>query len=140
MTQYQDKRLKAKDQFIIYNQSEKFYSPSDKQIKSLYYWFKHIGLKLPRKVPNTFLYEGLILESETSVYKWWRAVLEREYHCRIQDLIDGNDLTLSRFLHTDGRKNNEYGHLETWIREVAQCDLYECYKKDIEPETPVYSK
>lgn len=66
----------------------------------LYYLLNYPVSQLRPK--NSMLYDALILNAEVSVNKWWRTVLNRGYHCRIQDLIDGNELSCSRFIQLQG--------------------------------------
>lgn len=141
MQQYFSGEIKPNQQFVIENNTADEYHMPERAIGALLYYLLNYP-EGPIRPPNSMLYDALILNAETSVIKWWREVLNRGYHCKIEDLIDGNELTCSRFITIEGRKPQEgTDYIDSWIREISQKDLYYRYKKDLfaRSENPVFN-
>lgn len=149
MQQYFSGEIKPNQQFVIENTTYDEYHMSETAIAALLHYLLSYP-EGPLRPVNSMLYDSLILNAETSVVKWWREVLERGFHCTIADLIDGNELTCSRFIQLQGNESLSIGRkdstginedLDPWIREISQKDLYHRYKKDLSlrGENPVFN-
>jgi hypothetical protein len=101
MQQYFSGEIKPSQQFVIENRVQEQYHMTENAICAMLYYLLHYPVSQLRP-KNSMLYDALILNAEVSVNKWWRSVLARGYHCRIDDLIDGNELSCSRFIQLQG--------------------------------------
>ncbi len=96
--------------------------------------------------PRTTFCEMLQVADENSVAAWWRACLNRGYHCLLGETMDENNLGLQNFASKRGRcteklvngsivfgecldPNKMPADYNPWIEEICQEDLYNNYKK-----------
>lgn len=104
------------------------------------------GFNVAQEAPRSALCDMLQVADENSVAAWWRACLDRGYHCLLGEIMDENNLGLQNFSSKRGRckeriENGKYVFEEfldpknmpldynPWIEEISQEDLYNNYKR-----------
>lgn len=103
------------------------------------------GFNVAQEPPRSKLCEMLQVADENSVSAWWRACLDRGYHCLLSEIMDENNLGLQNFTSKRGRCTERWENkwvfgecldpknmpldYNPWIEEISQEDLYNNYKK-----------